>query len=167
MKRLIFYFFKTLSIICKAFSHKLYMRLIVKAHKINGASIIGMPAFIDFSAHIDPSGGLTINEGVVISVNTIILTHDWSFLKRYRARNIPPRNKMQQFDNQAYKSVFIDSDSFIGAVAIILPGSNIGKYCIIGSGAVVKGTIEDYSIVIGNPAKKIGDTRDPEYKLVE
>lgn len=74
---------------------------------------------------------------------------------------------MQQFDNQAYKSVFIDSDSFIGAGAIILPGSNIGKYCIIGSGAVVKGTIEDYSIVIGNPAKKIGDTRDPEYKLVE
>lgn len=66
------------------------MKLIVKAHKINGANIIGMPAFIDFSAHIDPSGGLTINEGVGISVNAIILTHDWSFLRRYKARNITP-----------------------------------------------------------------------------
>lgn len=59
----------------------------------------------------------------------------------------------------AYKTVSIDDYSFIGAGAIILPGSNIGKYCIVGAGAVVKGEIEDYSIVIGNPAKKIGDTR--------
>lgn len=168
MKRIIFYLLKTLSILCKAFSHKLYMRLIVKVHKINGVNIIGMPAFIDFSAHIDPSGGLTINEGAVVSINAIILTHDWSFLSRYKARNItPPRNKIQQFDNQAYKPVFIDKHSFIGAGAIVLPGSKIGKYCIIGSGAVVKGAIEDYSIIIGNPAKKIGDTRDPKYNLVE
>lgn len=56
--------------------------------------------------------------------------------------------------------------SFIGAGAIILPGSKIGKYCIVGSGAVVKGAIEDYSIIVGNPAKKIGDTRDPKYILL-
>lgn len=144
------------------------MRLIVKAHKINGVNIIGMPAFIDFSAHIDPSGGLTINEGVGISVNAIILTHDWSFLRRYRARNItPPRNKMQEFNNQVFIPVFIDKFSLVGAGAIVLPGSKIGKYCLIGSGAVVKGPIDDYSIVIGNPARKIGDTRDPKYKLVE
>lgn len=144
------------------------MKLIVKAHKINGANIIGMPAFIDFSAHIDPSGGLTINEGVGISVNAIILTHDWSFLRRYKARNItPPCDKMQEFNNQAFKPVFIDKHSLVGAGAIVLPGSKIGKYCLIGSGAVIKGTIEDYSIVIGNPAKKIGDTRDPKYQLVE
>lgn len=93
MKRIIFYLLKTLSILCKAFSHKLYMRLIVKVHKINGVNIIGMPAFIDFSAHIDPSGGLTINEGAVVSINAIILTHDWSFLSRYKARNITPETK--------------------------------------------------------------------------
>lgn len=46
---------------------------------------------------------------------------------------------------------------------IVLPGSKIGKYCLVGSGAV----IDYYSIIIGNPARKIGDVRDPKYKLVE
>ncbi len=166
MRRFAFYFLKTLSIICKAFSHKLYMRLIVKAHKTNGVNIVGKPAYIDYSAYIDPSGGLTINEGCGISVNAIILTHDWSFLRRYRARNITPPGGIL-FENQAFKPVFIGEYSLIGAGAIVLPGSKIGKYCLIGSGAVVKGTVDDYSIIIGNPARKIGDVRDPKYKLVE
>ena len=114
-----------------------------------------MPASLDMSAHIDPSGGLTISQGVGISINAIILTHDWSFLRRYK-----------EFDKQAFRPVYIGDYSLIGAGAIVLPGSHIGKYCLIGSGAVVKGKVEDYSIIIGNPAQKIGDTRDPKYRLL-
>lgn len=62
--------------------------------------------------------------------------------------------------------MYIGACSFVGAGAIILPNTRIGKCCIIGSGAVVKGVIEDYAIVVGNPARKIGDTRDEKYKLV-
>ena len=167
MRRLLFYILKILSFICKAFSQHLYMLCIVKAHKIIGTNIIGMPAYIDLSAHIDPSGGLTINQGVGVSVGAIILTHDWSFLRRYKARNITPPNLLKEFNKQAFKPVWIGDFSLIGAGAIVLPGSTIGKYCLIGAGAVVKGNIEDYSIIIGNPAKKIGDTRDPKYNLVE
>lgn len=54
-----------------------------------------------------------------------------------------------------FKSVSIEENTFIGAGAIILPGTRIGKHCIIGAGAVIKGVIEDYSILIGNPAKKL------------
>lgn len=165
MKRIIYYLLKMAALICKIGGHGLYMRVIIKAHKLNGATITGMPAHLDPSAHIDPSGGLTINEGVGISINAIILTHDWSFLRRYRARELPPPN-LKDLDKQAYKPVYIGQYSLIGAGAIILPGSRIGKYCLIGSGAVVKGEIEDYSIIIGNPAKKIGDTRDPNYRLI-
>lgn len=65
MKRICFNILKMLALIGIIFSYKLHMRLIVKAYKINGANIIGMPAYIDNSAHIDPSGGLTISENVV------------------------------------------------------------------------------------------------------
>lgn len=165
MKRILFNLLKILALFSKIFSHSLYMKLIVKAYKVNGATITGMPAFIDHSAHIDTSGGLTISKGVGISVNAIVLTHDWSFLRRYRARNItPPPTAI--LDPQAYKPVFIDEYSLVGAGAIVLPGTHIGKYCLIGSGAVVKGTIEDYAIVVGNPARKIGDTRDEKYPLI-
>lgn len=141
------------------------MQLIVKAHKINGAIFTGMPAFIDKTAYIDTSGGLTINEGIVISWNAIVLTHDWSFLRRYLARNLTMPTE-DILDKQGYGEVFIGAYSFIGAGATILPNTRIGKYCIIGSGAVVKGVIEDYAIVVGNPARKIGDTRDEKYKLI-
>lgn len=135
--------------------------------KINGVEFLGMPASLDMSAHIDPSGGLTISQGVGISINAIILTHDWSFLRRYKARDLtPPEGKKEEFDKQAFRPVYIGDYSLIGAGTIVLPGSHIGKYCLIGSGAVVKGKVEDYSIIIGNPAQKIGDTRDPKYKLL-
>lgn len=52
----------------------------------------------------------------------------------------------------------IGEDSFIGAGAIILPGTTIGKSCIVGAGAVVKGIVQDHSIMAGNPAKIIGST---------
>lgn len=166
MKRLLFYLLRFVSFISRAFSHRLYNKLIVKANKLIGVEFNGLPEYIDYSAHIDASGGLSIGDGCVISVNVIILTHDWSFLCRYKAQKITPPNG-HLFDKQAFNSVLVGDGTFIGAGAIVLPGSHIGKYCIIGAGAVVKGTIEDYAIVVGNPARKIGDTRDPKYKLLE
>lgn len=56
------------------------MKLIVRAYKLVGVNFTGMPASLDLSAHIDASGGLTIGKGCGVSVNAIILTHDWSFL---------------------------------------------------------------------------------------
>ena len=164
MKRICFNILKFLAHTSRVFSNNLYMHLIVKAYKINGAKIIGKPAYIDNSAHIDTSGGLTIGENVVISVNAIILTHDWSFLCRYNARKISP--SVKAFDTLAFKPITIGDHSFIGAGAILLPGTQIGKYCIIGSGAVVKGTIPDYAIVVGSPARQIGDTRDEKFPLI-
>lgn len=44
---------------------------------------------------------------------------------------------------------------FIGAFAIVLPGSNVGNNCIICAGCVVIGIIPNNSAVIGNPCKII------------
>ena len=135
----------------------MYMRLIIMAHKTQGVSFIGSPEYVDYSAHLDASGGLFIEDGVVISTHAVILSHDWSFLIGVQANSCPPHKEFLQF---AFKKVIICKHSFIGAGAIVLPGTRIGKYCIIGAGAVVKGEIEDYSIVIGNPARCIKNTSD-------
>lgn len=150
MRRMIFYFLSILAIVSRAFSMKWYMCLIIKAHTSQGVKFIGKPEYIHQDAYLDPSGGLTIGMRTVFSTRVIVLTHDWSFLKREKRK--------KNFSN-AYKSVVIGDESFIGAGAIVLPGTTIGKFCIIGAGTVVKGNIEDYSIMAGNPAKKIGDTR--------
>lgn len=151
MKRLVFYFLTILAFCCRLLSNKLYMRLTVLAHKSQGVIFDGKPEYIHQDAYLDSSGGLTISSGVVISTKVILLTHDWSFLKR---------TYLQENDySQAFKPTYIGENSFIGAGAILLPGTTIGKNCIIGAGAVVKGMVEDYSIMAGNPSRKIGDTR--------
>ena len=44
----------------------------------------------------------------------------------------------------------------IGANATILCGITIGENALVGAGAVVTKNVEPYSIVAGNPARKIG-----------
>ncbi|MEW9922370.1 CatB-related O-acetyltransferase [Marimonas sp. MJW-29] len=49
----------------------------------------------------------------------------------------------------------VGHDVWIGKGAMVLPGSRIGNGVIVGAGAVVSGTVEDYTIVGGNPARQI------------
>lgn len=58
------------------------------------------------------------------------------------------------------KGPIIGENAILGANSTILPKIKIGKYALIGAGSVVTKDVEDYSIMVGNPAKKIGDIRD-------
>ena len=53
------------------------------------------------------------------------------------------------------KPVRIGEYSWIGEKVIVLPGAEIGKWCVIGAGSVVTKSIPDYSMAVGNPAKVI------------
>lgn len=150
MKRVYFYLLTTLAFTLRAFGKAPYMRLLVAAHRSQGVNFIGRPEYIHQDAYLDPSGGLTIGNDAVISTRVIILTHDWSFLKRCNPLG---------GGYLAFKPVHIGENSFVGAGAIVLPGTRIGRNCIIGAGAVVKGNVDDYSIIAGNPASKIGTTK--------
>lgn len=62
-------------------------------------------------------------------------------------------------------AVTIEDDVWVGARALILPGVKIGQGAIIGAGSVVTKNVGPYTIVAGNPAKKIKDrSRDLDYK---
>ena len=51
--------------------------------------------------------------------------------------------------------VKVKEGGFICASAVILPRITIGKYAVVGAGAVVLKDVEDNSTVVGIPAKKI------------
>ena len=67
-------------------------------------------------------------------------------------------NNISEFN--VVTKIIINNDAWIGANAVIFPGVKIGKFSVIGSGAIVTKDTEDYSIVAGNPAKKIDDVRN-------
>jgi acetyltransferase-like isoleucine patch superfamily enzyme len=55
--------------------------------------------------------------------------------------------------------VVIEDDVWVGVKATFLSGSHVGRGCIVAAGAVVRGSIEPYSIIGGVPARVIGTRR--------
>ena len=94
---------------------------------------------------------ISIGRDVTISFDVAILTHDFSI--KHAARSI---GKVELVKSSLRNSVSIGDNVFIGAKAILLPGTKIENNVIVGGGSVVKGILEAGSIYAGNPAKRIG-----------
>jgi len=50
--------------------------------------------------------------------------------------------------------------SQIAVFSVLLPGVKIGTHCLVGAGSIVGKNVDDYQLVLGNPAKAIKDVRD-------
>ena len=117
-----------------------------------GVQFDGCPKYLSAKIWFDGADYSRIHIGkrVTISSNIRILTHDWA--ADTVLEGIDMENK-QQINRPVgvMRDIYIGDYSFIGTGALLMPGCNIGKSVIIGGGAVVRGSIPDYSIVIGNP----------------
>jgi acetyltransferase-like isoleucine patch superfamily enzyme len=51
------------------------------------------------------------------------------------------------------KPISIGEGTWLGLHSVILPGTHIGKNCVVGANAVVKGIFPDYCVIAGVPAK--------------
>jgi UDP-3-O-[3-hydroxymyristoyl] glucosamine N-acyltransferase len=54
--------------------------------------------------------------------------------------------------------------SQIAVGTVLLPATEIGMHCLVGAQSLVGGKYDDYSLIIGNPAKRIKDVRDLKSK---
>ncbi|EMO53349.1 acyltransferase [Leptospira noguchii] len=107
---------------------------------------IGKGVSINHNVEIDYSGGVVIEEDVWISQNCLIETHTHEIAKKEKHSWKIHRTPL-----------VVGADSWIGAGAIIMNSvEKIGKGAIIAAGAVVTKNVEDWDIVAGVPAKKIG-----------
>ncbi len=57
---------------------------------------------------------------------------------------------------EEYRKTYIKKGASIGANATIICGSTIGRYALIGAGAVVTRDVPDFALIIGNPGKIAG-----------
>ena len=55
-----------------------------------------------------------------------------------------------------FQTTKIKKGSTVGANATVVCGVTIGKYCLIGAGAVVTKSVPDYALVLGVPARQQG-----------
>ncbi len=101
---------------------------------------LGDNVFINSNCIAMARGSITIEDNVMIAGNVQLLS-----------------NNHDEYERQILtcEEIHIKKGAWIGAGASILPGVTIGKYAIVGAGAIVTKDIPDYSVAVGVPAKVV------------
>lgn len=104
---------------------------------------IGDRCSVNAYAVLYGQGGLTIGDDVRIASHVVIVPSQ---------HNYRDRNRTIKSQGTTDRGIAIDDDVWIGANVTILDGTHIAKGCIIGAGAVVRGTTEPFGVYVGVPA---------------
>lgn len=99
-----------------------------------------------------------ICEGVTIE-DEVFIGHGVMFTNDLLPRATTADGTLQSDADWKVIETRVRQGASIGSNATILPGIVIGKYAMIGAGAVVTREVGDFAIVAGNPAVQTGDIR--------
>lgn len=91
-------------------------------------------------------GDVEIQDDVLVGSHVSIINGN----KQHRIERLDIPVKEQGGE---YPRVIVGKDSWIGDRSIVM--FDIGQHCVVGAGAVVTRPVEDFQIVVGNPAKPI------------
>ena len=73
-----------------------------------------------------------------------------------RPRAINPDGTLQTATDWVIGRTTVRHGASVGAGAIVLPGLTIGRYALVGAGAVVTRDVPAHAVVVGNPARGTG-----------
>lgn len=137
--------------------------------RIGRECIVGKGVYVDFNVVIGDRcklqngvfvyHGATIEDGVFLGPGVMLLND-----KNPRAINAD--GTLKSDTDWAVSPTRIGHGAGIGGGAIILPGVTVGKWAIVGSGAVVTKNVPDYGLVYGNPARLAGFVSPNGQRLV-
>lgn len=65
-------------------------------------------------------------------------------------------------DEADVKPIIVHDNVWIGSGCLILPGAEIGEGSIVAARSVVSGVVAPYTVVAGNPARRIGNLTPPQ-----
>ncbi|RUT33773.1 acyltransferase [Paenibacillus zeisoli] len=116
----------------------------------DGDVIIGKNTNINSGCVLYSGNGITIGESVQIASNCTLapVNHE------YQSKEVTI--KEQRF-MPSRGGILIEDDVWIGANSVILDGAIIRKGAVIGANSLVNGEIEEYSVNVGSPVRKIGE----------
>jgi UDP-2-acetamido-3-amino-2,3-dideoxy-glucuronate N-acetyltransferase len=99
--------------------------------------------------HVSIFHGVTLERGVFVGPH-VCFTND----KVPRAVN--PDMTVKGAADWQVSPILVREGASIGANATILPGVTLGRFCMVGAGAVVSKDVAPFTLVVGAPARSIG-----------
>jgi acetyltransferase-like isoleucine patch superfamily enzyme len=143
-------------------THTLFMGevLIVRT---GGQVQIGEWCFVGPQARIWALQSIEIGDRVFVSHGVHIFdnnSHSRSANERHaRFKELQQEGRHRTPEAVASKPVQIGDDVWIGFNAVILKGVTIGRGAVVAAGCVVTKDVAPYTIVAGNPARVVGESR--------
>lgn len=96
-------------------------------------------------------GRVTLGDGVRIGAHTSLMA--------FNHGTAPGQPIFRQ--SHTALGITVGDDVWIGSNVVVLDGITIGSHSIIGAGAVVTKDVDEWAVVVGNPARQIRDRRTP------
>ena len=129
---------------------------------IGNNCILGQNVFV--ANNVKLGNGVKVQNNV--SLYTGVVCEDYVFLGPSMVfTNVTnPRSFIER--KQEFKETLVKKGATIGANAVIICGNTIGKFALIGAGAVVTKSVSNYAMVLGNPAKQVAWVSKAGIKLV-
>lgn len=125
---------------------------------ISSRTVIGSQCVLGQNVFV--ADGVTLGNGVKVQNNVSIYTgvncEDEVFLgpSMVFTNVINPRSFLER--KHEFRNTLVKRGASIGANATILCGVTLGKYCMVGAGAVVTKDVPDFTLVTGIPARQSG-----------
>ena len=126
---------------------------------IQSGAVIGEDC--SFGQNVNISNNVHIGNGVKVQNNVSLYEgveledHVFCGPSCVFTNDLTPRAKYPK-GHAAYKKTIVKEGASIGANATIVCGHTIGKWALIGSGAVVTKDVKDYALMLGVPATQKG-----------
>ena len=115
---------------------------------IAGDVVVGDLVKINAMAYL--CAGVTVERGVMIAAG-VVFTND-----RYPRATSPELDALLSSDvGEDTLPTFVREGATVGAGAIVGCGLEIGRFALVGMGAVVTRTVPDFHLVVGNPARSV------------
>jgi UDP-2-acetamido-3-amino-2,3-dideoxy-glucuronate N-acetyltransferase len=124
---------------------------------------LGQNVFVDNNTVI--GNGVKIQNNV--SVYNGVILEDYVFCgpSMVFTNVINPRSEIERKDE--FRQTLVKRGATIGANATIVCGVTIGRYALIGAGAVITRDVPDYALMVGVPARQVGWVSRHGHRLTE
>jgi|GEM_PF-378176 UDP-2-acetamido-3-amino-2,3-dideoxy-glucuronate N-acetyltransferase len=125
---------------------------IMRGARIGARCILGQNVFV--GADVSIGDGVKVQNNVSVYKGVTLEDHVFCGPSVVFTNVVNPRSEIER--KEEFRPTLVRRGATLGANSTILCGHTIGRYAMVGAGAVVTRDVPDFALVVGAPARQVG-----------